>query len=221
MAWGYNDHGQCNVPALPPGLVYVEISAGFEHSLARRSDGSLVAWGSNPNGECDIPAAPAGFVYAEIAAGYNRTVVRLEPGCPEPSVYCDAKLNSQGCTPAISVVGLPSASAGSGCTLSTAHLLGGMFGLYLHSTAGAQALPFHGGVLCIQSPLWRHPAVNSGGSAAFCSGTLTEDFNAYMASGVDPALVAGATVHLQAWSRDTGDVFGDSLSDALVATICP
>ena len=50
---------------------------------------------------------------------------------------------------------------------------------------------------------------------------LSEDLNAYIASGADPALVAGATVWLQAWSRDPSDPFGDSLSNALSALICP
>jgi len=36
-----------NVPAPPVGVVYTEIAAGVSHSLARRSDGQLVAWGSN------------------------------------------------------------------------------------------------------------------------------------------------------------------------------
>src|SRR5690606_18221887 len=44
VAWGQNMHGQCKVPALPPGLRYVEVAAGGRHSVARRSDGSVVAW---------------------------------------------------------------------------------------------------------------------------------------------------------------------------------
>ena len=36
----------------------VEILAGGHHTLARRSDGSVVAWGQNFYGECDVPAFP-------------------------------------------------------------------------------------------------------------------------------------------------------------------
>jgi hypothetical protein len=62
---------------------------------------------------------------------------------------------------------------------------------------------------------------NSGGTAGQCNGVLSEDLNTYIASGADPALVAGATIWIQAWSRDPSDSFGDSLSDAIAATIAP
>ena len=57
--------------------------------------------------------------------------------------------------------------------------------------------------------------------ASGCNGVLSEDFNAYIASGADPALAAGASVWIQAWSRDPGDPFGDSLSDALELVVHP
>src|SRR5262245_54234235 len=54
VAWGDNLDGQCNVPALPPGLSYVEVAAGGLHTVARRSDGSVVACGYNANGQCNV-----------------------------------------------------------------------------------------------------------------------------------------------------------------------
>jgi alpha-tubulin suppressor-like RCC1 family protein len=69
VAWGDNSFGQCNVPALPPGLTYVEVSAGPQHSAARRSDGSIVAWGNNSSGQCNVPALPPGLSYVEVSAG--------------------------------------------------------------------------------------------------------------------------------------------------------
>ena len=33
LAWGRNEEGQCNVPALPAGLTYVEIAAGRFHTV--------------------------------------------------------------------------------------------------------------------------------------------------------------------------------------------
>ena len=39
VIWGYNFYGIENVPALPPGLTYVEVSLGGIHAVARRSDG--------------------------------------------------------------------------------------------------------------------------------------------------------------------------------------
>ena len=58
VAWGDNIAGQCNVPALPPGLTYVAMAGGAEHTVAHRSDGSVVAWGRNGEGQCDVPTLP-------------------------------------------------------------------------------------------------------------------------------------------------------------------
>ena len=142
------------------------------------------------------------------------------PGC-STSVYCTAKVNSLGCSPSIALSSTPSASAGSGSILSTSNVVGSKLGIYMHSKTGAQAMPFHGGFLCLAGQLKRHPPTSSGGSSGSCSGVLSEDLNAYIASGADPALVAGTTIWLQAWSRDPAAPFGDSLSNAVEATICP
>ncbi|MCK6445303.1 MAG: hypothetical protein L6Q99_02830 [Planctomycetes bacterium] len=141
-------------------------------------------------------------------------------GCPDAVAYCAAKLNSLGCLPAIELVGSASGSAGSGATLRTTRVLANKNGLFFHGTSGPATIPFHGGVLCVQGTVKRHPVVNSGGSAGSCSGVLQEDLNAYIASGADPALVAGATLYVQTWSRDPGDAFGDSLSNALRVDVC-
>jgi hypothetical protein len=156
-----------------------------------------------------------------VTAGLHHSVAVLERSAPAPVTYCTAKVNSLGCTPAISVVGVPSASFGNGCTLRTRNFLGGQTGLFFHSTSGAQSSPFHGGVLCVSSPLRRHAAHTLGGTPGACDGLLSEDFNAYLASGADPALAAGTTVRIQSWSSDPGDPFGDSLSDALELIVSP
>jgi hypothetical protein len=80
VAWGNNAHGQCNVPALPSGLAYVEVAAGSYHTLARRSDGTVVAWGNNAQGQCNVPALPSGISYAEVAASEYQTVARRSDG---------------------------------------------------------------------------------------------------------------------------------------------
>src|SRR6187551_125244 len=40
---------------------FVQVAAGYSHTMARRSNGSLVAWGDNYSGECNVPALPAGI----------------------------------------------------------------------------------------------------------------------------------------------------------------
>ena len=156
---------------------------------------------------------------ANAASGYFRAVKWTVS--PVATEYCTAKPNSLGCLPSIGMLGAPSASAGSGCALSVTKLVGGNLGLFIHSTTGAQALPFHAGLLCVQPPITRHGVVATGGTSGTCSGVLTEDFNAYVASGADPALVAGTDVWIQAWARDPAAPFGDSLSDALATSVAP
>jgi hypothetical protein len=70
------------VPSLPPGQSYVEVAAGDSHTVARRSDGSIVAWGQNWYGQCNAPALPPGLSYVEVAAGgyYGHTVARRSDG---------------------------------------------------------------------------------------------------------------------------------------------
>src|SRR5262245_35040671 len=80
VAWGNNTYRQCDVPALPAGLVYVEVAAGDTHTLARRSDGAVVAWGANGLGQGNVPALPPGVVYVEIAAGDAYSVARRSDG---------------------------------------------------------------------------------------------------------------------------------------------
>ncbi|HUR27202.1 MAG TPA: hypothetical protein VM509_03390, partial [Planctomycetota bacterium] len=80
LGWGWNSHGQCNVPPLPAGLTWVELDGGDVHSLGRRSDGSVVAWGNNSDGQGNVPALPPGTTYVEIAAGHKHSVARRSDG---------------------------------------------------------------------------------------------------------------------------------------------
>lgn len=221
VAWGQNDYGECDIPPPPAGVWYVATDGGLWHTVALRSDGQVVAWGSNYNGQCNTPALAAGLSFVEVAAGGSQTVARYEASCPEPTSYCTAKPNSLGCTPSIGMSGKPSATTGSGCRLGATSVPGNVIGLFVHSSAGPETIPFHGGWWCVGAPIWRHAGVHAGGTAGTCSGVLAEDLNAFVAAGADPALIAGATIWIQAWYRDPADPFGDGLSDALSATICP
>jgi hypothetical protein len=221
VAWGSNWEGQCDVPQIPPGLSFVEIDGGLQHSVARLSDASIVGWGNNQFHQTEAPEPPAGFSYAQIASGMHFVGAVLQPSWPTPVAYCTGKLNSLGCVPAISAVGIPSATFGNGFTLRTPNVVGHRSVMYVHGTMGPQTLAFHGGILCVQVPLMRHAPTTSGGAAGTCDGVLSEDFNTYIASGVDPALVPGASVWIQNWSRDPGGVISDSLSNALQLIISP
>ncbi|MFT4689948.1 MAG: putative delta-60 repeat protein, partial [Limisphaerales bacterium] len=74
-AWGYNSNGQSTIPA---GLSDVTtISAGNHHSLALKSDGTVVAWGRNNNGETTIPAGLSD-VTAIAAGGYHNLALKSD-----------------------------------------------------------------------------------------------------------------------------------------------
>ena len=134
------------------------------------------------------------------------------------------RLNSQACLPAIRSKGTPKVSNPFPFLLEATDVLNNVPGLLVYGYASAST-PFQGGTLCVSSPRRVQPPVSSGGnpgSGTDCSGVLSVDFNAYVATGVDPALLPGARVYAQFWSRDPADLagFGSSLSDALAFVLC-
>jgi Tol biopolymer transport system component len=145
--------------------------------------------------------------------------------CPLPESYCTAKVNSQGCTPEIGSSGIPMAVTPSGFVVRATQVLNQKSGMLFYSTAGAASVPFKGGTLCLQAPLRRTSAQLSGGSPAGsdCTGSYAFDFNAWIATGLDPSLGAGVGVWAQFWARDPGFLPPDSscLTDATRFVIWP
>jgi Tol biopolymer transport system component len=176
-------------------------------------DGQLVVFQSYANNLVPGDTNPWQDVFARDCGG--------GPGLPR--IYCMPKTNSLGCMPAIAFSGSASASAGTGFDISASGVLGQKPGLLIYSLSGPSALVFQGGWLCVQAPLVRTPPQLSAGSSGTCSGAYTFDFNAWIASGADPALVAGQDVWAQYWSRDPGFAPPDStgLTDALAFSIGP
>ena len=108
-AWGWNDYGQLgdgttterhtpvriNKPeGTPADFTYVQVSAGWEHSLALGSDGNAYAWGYNGNGQLGngtgtqrntpvrvktpdrntYPDLPTDFTYLQVSAGCTHSL---------------------------------------------------------------------------------------------------------------------------------------------------
>jgi len=65
VAWGSKSYGQLNVPPDLAGAVAV--TAGHNHALALRQNGTLVAWGNNSAGQVNVPTELGGVV--AVAAG--------------------------------------------------------------------------------------------------------------------------------------------------------
>ena len=72
VAWG----GQTNVPANLTNVV--AIAAGEGHSLALKSDGTVVAWGDNTFGQTDVPPGLSGVT--AIAAGFMDSLALRQDG---------------------------------------------------------------------------------------------------------------------------------------------
>ncbi len=125
---------------------------------------------------------------------------------PDAEVRCTAKTNSLGCVPVTGFSGTPSATAGSGFQVTAGNVFNRKTGMLLYTTSGLHASPFGGGILCLNAPLHRTIGMNAGGSSSGddCTGAYSFDFNAYIASGANPALLPGVTVDAQYWSRDPG-----------------
>ena len=113
-AWGYNNKGQLGdgtssprhtpvrvktpdrstYPDLPADFTYLQVSAGYYHSLAVGSDGNVYAWGLNGNGQLGdgtrddkhapvmvrkpdrstYPDLPADFTYLQVSAGDSHSL---------------------------------------------------------------------------------------------------------------------------------------------------
>ncbi len=75
VGWGHNYYGQATPPSQATNLVAV--SAGWQHSLALRAEGTLVAWGWTNFGIVEIPAAATNVV-AMTAGAYHNLALRAD-----------------------------------------------------------------------------------------------------------------------------------------------
>jgi hypothetical protein len=137
-----------------------------------------------------------------------------------PSIYCTAKVNSQGCIPGIRTEGLPSLSIANNFDVIAENVLNQKVGLMLWGQSLA-SVPFFGGTLCVAGSIQRTTPQSSAGSlgAPDCSGSYRFHFSQdYMTS---QGLTAGDRVRAQFWSRDTADPHGVGLTDAVHFAIVP
>lgn len=70
--------GTSDIRFPPVGADYTQVSSGQDHSLALRTDGSIVAWGLDNFGM--ISNAPAGTGFVQVAAGYNHAAALRSDG---------------------------------------------------------------------------------------------------------------------------------------------
>ncbi|MBI5433818.1 MAG: hypothetical protein HZA52_13380 [Planctomycetes bacterium] len=193
----------------------------------RPANDAVVSVGSAPNDGFFTPAQYRGAFDPACGQTWleNWTATHaygMTPTVAGPAQYCTAKVNSLGCTPAVAYTGTPSVlSCSTSFTLTATSLVGNKNGLWFYGTNGLNGAAFQGGHLCIKPAIKRLNVVNSGGQGSACNGSISTDFNARICSGSDAALVAGALVGTQCWSRDPNSPSTTNLTSAISFTICP
>jgi len=175
--------------------------------------GDLVAADLDGDGDVDVLA-----VGSDSIAG----TVLHNLGVSDALVYCAQAPNSLGCQATIDVVGVARASGLGACTIGASDVVSNRNGTLFYGYR-AQALPTNLGRLCVGAPLRRTPVQNSGGAsgALDCSGSFAFDLNAHIASGVDPALIAGEMLFAQYYFRDPSAPAGAGYSSAVEIRIAP
>jgi hypothetical protein len=120
------------------------------------------------------------------------------------------------------VTGYPSLSDPMTLFISTLNARSQQSGMLIWSLNSVGGVPFHGGWLCVSSPIRRTAVQSSDGSAvADCSGRYTFHFSPqYLAS---ESLSAGTVVNCQFRGRDSGFAWPENveLTDAVRFTVLP
>ena len=136
--------------------------------------------------------------------------------------YCVLTLTSAGCLPTMSSVGVPSLTGVGPFTILATDVPSNENGIMFFGISGPLELPNIGSTLCVNPPLLRTGAINSGGTGfGNCSGTLAFNMNALIQSGTQPILMSGVSVYTQFWFRDPPSAFGTGFTDGLTFTILP
>jgi hypothetical protein len=168
-----------------------------------------------------------GLSYVGIAAGYDFSVARFEASSPWSS-YCTPGTTSHGCEPSITASGIASATSGSGFTIAAAEVEGQRRGMILYSIDDSGFTPFPWGTtsswMCLAAPVQRTTMQKSGGTPFLCDGTLSLDWNEFVAAhagALGNPFAPGQQVFAQAWFRDPPTPGGTMLSDALEFVVQP
>jgi Tol biopolymer transport system component len=141
-------------------------------------------------------------------------------------VYCTSSTTTSGCRPAISSVGIPSATATSGYTLLVGDSEGATMGSIVYGL-GETAFWIGIGstsVRCVEFPIEFTGGTPTGGTLGGCDGGFSVDWNAYMRThpiAVGQPVLAGQTFYAQGWIRDQGADPRYNLSNAIRFVVCP
>jgi hypothetical protein len=173
------------------------------------------------------PLSGASTLVASTGLGNGLLGIAELGTCGAATAYCTPGTTTAGCTPALSGSGTPSASAVSGFTIACNGVEGQKQGIVFYGVGGQLAQPWALGstsFLCVKSPVQRTIVQSSGGTIGACDGTLSIDWNAFIAANpgaLGTPFTAGDAVDAQAWFRDPPAPKTTNLSDGLHFVLCP
>jgi hypothetical protein len=202
----------------------------YHRALTPEELQAIVAAGSA--GKCDLedPDCNANGVEdaIDVCSGWSPDAnANQVPDECEVVSYCTAGVSASGCAAALSVTGVPSATAPSGFEVTATSVEGAKSGLFYFGVNGGQAVPWGTGFQCVVPPVKRSPLQPEVGTAGACDGMLSVDLNALWCAscpkpGHNPGV--GTVFQIQAWYRDpwnTATTKSTTLSDALELTVGP
>ena len=220
----YLDTG-VRVQATAAGQVRIDPAVGTEaatvvldsHGMLSSAFSSYVSSGASVGPRQSVALENARLHLLRSGMAYDVELHR--PLDEQGASFCVGKPNTQGCTASVTLSGTSSATLAAPFTIGAVDVLPAANGILFYGY-GAGSAPFLGGTLCVSGPIRRTPGQNSGGAAP-CSGSYALDFNAYVQSGIDPALVPGQAVYAQYWYRDPLGTGGSGLSNGAAFTVGP
>jgi hypothetical protein len=203
---------------IPPNVFFVNDQFGW--SVAVFGDTVLVGASDEASAATGINGDPTDNSAPGAGAAYVFTM-------PHSVVYCTAGISANGCAPSIGSTGSPNLAAASGFTIDAANVERNRQGVFFYGLTG-RSLSAWGtpavGFLCVKAPTQRMTVHNSGGTSGVCTGALSEDWLAYLSShpgALGQPFVAGTTVTVQAWYRDSLSAKTTNLSNALEFVTLP
>ncbi|MEZ6015400.1 MAG: hypothetical protein R3F49_09825 [Planctomycetota bacterium] len=140
----------------------------------------------------------------------------------EPNVFC-AQTAYPPCTPSFEYRGFASLSSLDPFWLRLQDSPTLSFAIFFYGIGQPISTPGAFGTLCVAGPFQRLAPIASGGNVAEgpCAGRFELDFNSYLRSGADPAIVVGSNVIGHFWYRYSGAPGNAAFSQAIEMPVCP
>jgi len=183
----------------------------------------------NPNGTWTLSVYDNASPDSGLFTRWDLSIRTWGPTITPPTSYCTAGTTAHNCVAAIGGTANPSVSFANPCTIVVNSVEGQKTGVIFYGVdnTGYSALPWSIGsssFLCVKAPTQRTGTQSSGGTNNLCNGTLTLDWNAYIAShpsAMGLPFTVGDEVFVQAWFRDPPSAKTTSLSNGLKLTYQP